>query len=702
MNLEVRPDGAAVIYFDTPNSPVNVLSRELFDELTPIFERIESDDSIRACVVASAKPGTFIAGANLKQLVRIENAEEGTALLAAAQALLVRIHASRKPFVAAIHGAALGGGLEVALSCHYRLAADDPGTVLGFPEVQLGLLPAATGTQRLPRLIGLPQALPLLLTGRRLRAKQAYRLGLVDALTSPGGLTETAVQAALKLADGTLRPRRVRRTLATRLLETAPGRGIVFRKAEAGVRAKTRGLYPAPLSILECVKTGLARGFDAGLAKEAELFGKLVAGPEAKNLIRLFESMTALKKPPAGAGPREVRRLGILGGGFMGAGIAQVSVGLVPVTVQDIKEEVLARCAKQVHDGLSRRVRRRSLTPFERDRRMTRLQLTTADDALAGTDLIIEAVFEDLELKRTILAATEAHVAPETVFASNTSALPIASIAAGARHPERVIGMHYFSPVPKMPLLELVVTPDTADWAVATARAFAVKQGKTVVVVRDGPGFYTSRILAPYLAEATMLVEEGAAVRDVDAALLDYGFPVGPLALLDEVGIDVVAHVARNFGQLYADRGLAGSGAFTRLYEAGYSGRKNRRGFYRYDGGKKGRKKQADERVYGVLGGAPRKPLAGDEMARRAGLLMVNEAVYCLQEEIVGSPRDGDVAAILGLGFPPFRGGPFRYVDAVGARGLVDTMKRLRDAHGARFEPAPLLADMARGNDRFY
>ncbi len=698
MRLEVRPDGVAVVYFDTPDSPVNVLSRELFAEFTPIFERIESDGSIRACVLASAKPGTFIAGADLKQLVRIDSAEEGAALLAAAQALLVRIHASHKPFVAAIHGPALGGGLEVALSCHYRLAADDPKTVLGFPEVQLGLLPAATGTQRLPRLIGLPQALPLLLTGRRLRARQAYRLGLVDALTSPGGLTETAVQAALRLADGTLAPRRVKRSPLTRLLETTPGRGIVFRRAEAGVRAKTRGLYPAPFSILECVQTGMARGFDAGLAREAELFGKLVAGPEAKNLIRLFESMTALKKPLEGPDPRAVRRLGILGGGFMGAGIAQVSVGHVPVTVKDISDDVLARCARQVHDDLSKRVRRRSLTRFERDRRMARLQLTTSDAELAGTDLIIEAVFEELELKRKILAAAEEHISSDTVFASNTSALPIASIAEAARHPERVIGMHYFSPVPKMPLLELVVAPDTADWAIATARSFAIRQGKTVVVVRDGPGFYTSRILAPYLAEATMLVEEGAAVREVDAALLDYGFPVGPLALLDEVGIDVVAHVARNFGRLYADRGLSGTAAFTRLHEAGYAGRKNKRGFYRYDG----KKKTVNEAVYSVLGDAPRKPVASDETALRASLLMVNEAVYCLQEEIIGSAADGDVAAILGLGFPPFRGGPFRCVDAVGTRELVDTMKRLRDIHGPRFEPAPLLVDMARANDRFY
>ncbi len=702
VRLERHPGGVALVLLDTPDSPVNVLSRELFEEVAPILDEIESDAALRACVMASAKPGTFIAGANLKQLIAVRNVEEGSALSRDGQRLLERIARSRKPFVAAIHGPALGGGLEVALACHYRLAADDPKTVLALPEVQLGLLPGAGGTQRLPRLIGLAQALPLLLTGKRLRAQQAYRLGLVDALTSPGGLTDTAVRAAALLAEGKLAPRRRKRPLLARVLESAVGRPIVFRKAAAGVTAKTRGLYPAPPAILECVRTGYARGHDAGLAKESELFGELAAGSAARHLIGLFEAMTALKKPRPGAEPRPVRRLGILGAGFMGSGIASISLGHVPVVVKDVGEEALAGCARNVHEGLRRRVRSRAVTRFQRDQQLARLHLTTDDAALAAADLVVEAVFEDLELKRKILAATERHIAPTAVFASNTSALPIAAIAAGAAHPERVIGMHYFSPVPRMPLLELVVPPGAADWAVDTARAFGVRQGKTVVVVKDGPGFYTSRILSPYLAEATMLVEEGARVDEVDRALLDFGFPVGPLALLDEVGIDVAAHVARNFGKLYADRGLGGSDAFPRLHDAGYSGRKNRRGFYRYDAGGKHGKKRVNDEVYGVLGGAPRRAVPREAIARRVSLLMVNEAAYCLQEEVIAGPTDGDVGAILGLGFPPFRGGPFRYVDSTGIGPLVETLQRLRDEPGPRFEPAPLLREMARAGRRFH
>jgi 3-hydroxyacyl-CoA dehydrogenase/enoyl-CoA hydratase/3-hydroxybutyryl-CoA epimerase len=703
VRLEKRPDGVAMLIFDTPDSPVNVLSAELFDLVGPILDEIESDAKLRAVVLCSGKPGTFIAGADLEKLKAIETAEEAARLSANAQRMLDRIASSPKPFVAAIHGPALGGGLEVALACHYRLAAEDPKTVLAAPEVQLGLLPGAAGTQRLPRLIGLSQALPLMLTGRRLRAKRAYRLGLVDALTSPGGIEQTAARAALSIAEGKLRSRKRKRSLLDRFLESSAGRTVVFRKARAGVWAKTRGLYPAPPSIIECVETGYARGIKAGLERESELFGKLVAGSVAKNLIGLFEAMTALKKPLAPGKARPVRRLGILGGGFMGAGSASISVPLVPVTVKDVNDEVLERCARSVYDGLARRVRSRAITTFQRDQQMARLNLTTDDAALASSDLVVEAVFEDLELKRKILAAIERLISPECVVASNTSALPIATIAAKADRPERVLGMHYFSPVPRMPLLELVVTDLTADWAVATARDLGVKQGKTVIVVKDGPGFYTSRILSPYLAEATILLEEGARTDEVDRALLDFGYPVGPLALLDEIGIDVAAHVARNFGQLYADRGLGGSDTLIRLHDAGYEGRKNKHGFYRYDGvKKKGKQKPVNEELYALLGDRPRKSLPPDQIAQRVALLMINEAAYCLQEEVIACPRDADVGAILGLGFPPFRGGPFRYLDSRGISEAVGAMERLREVVGSRYEPAPLLRDMARAGETFY
>lgn len=702
LSLKKRPDGVAVLLFDTPDRPVNVLSAGLLDEAGPLMKEIQEDDAVVACVVASAKSDGFIAGADLEEVLAM-SAAEAESISRGAHAWLDRVEESRKPFVAAIHGAALGGGLEVALACRFRLATDDPKTVLGLPEVMLGLLPAAGGTQRLPRRIGVQRALPMLLAGKRLRAAQAYRYGLVDALTSPGGLLETAAKAALGLANGTLKPNRDKQPLTEKPLALPPLRAWALGKAREEVMRKTRGLYPAPLEILACVEKGLAEGLAAGLEEEAVRFGRLVATEGAKNLVRLFDAMTALKKAPKGEAPREVTRLGVLGAGLMGEGIAAVSLPLASVVLKDVSEEGLSRAAKSLRKGLDRRVRSGALTRLERDRQWFGLRPTTRPEDLAGCDLVVEAVFEDLALKRKVLAETEDVIGSEAVFASNTSALPISQIAAKAKVPERVVGMHYFSPVPKMPLLEVVVAKKSAAWAVATARAFGVAQGKTVIVVKDGPGFYTTRILAPFINEAVVLLDEGAAIPTLDAALLDFGFPVGPVALLDEVGIDVAAHVARDLGKAFASRGAAASGSFARLLGAGFRGRKNGRGFYvcRAEA-RSGGSKEVDREVYAFFGGAERTPMRGADLADRLVLLMVNEAIWCLQEGVVASPRDADAGAVLGLGFPPFRGGPFRWVDAVGAAEVVGRMERLRKRHGKRFTPAPLLLEAARAGRPFH
>ncbi len=454
---------------------------------------------------------------------------------------------------------------------------------------------------------------------------------------------------------------------------------------------QTRGLYPAPPAILECVETGLKKGRVAGLACESDYFGKLAVSPESRNLVRLFHAMNEAKKGEGEA--REVDQLAVLGGGFMGAGVASVSLGLCQVVVRDLSDEVLGTAARSIDDGLKRQVRSGAIRRVEADRRRSRLLLTTEADDLEGADLVIEAVFEDLELKRRVLAEVEERVADHAVFASNTSALPIGEIAAGASHSERVIGMHYFSPVPKMPLLEIVVAEQTAAWATATAHAFGTAQGKTCIVVKDGPGFYTTRILAPYLNEAVLLVEEGARIEDVDLAMKNFGYPVGPLALVDEVGIDVGAHVAQDLGRAFADRGLEGSGAMPRLYEAGLHGRKNGRGFYLYPKTKKKGRKKVNSKIYDLLGGEARRSIGTEEIQDRLALLMVNEAVHCLQEGVISSPRDGDLGAILGLGFPPFRGGPFRYVDSVGRGAITSRLEKLAEKYGRRFEPAALLTE---------
>lgn len=711
IQLIKRNDGVAILRFDTPDSPVNILSSRFFADFGRHLDTIARDADIRACVLSSAKPDSFIAGADLDEVLAMTLPTQAAAFSREGHALLDRIAQSSKPFVAAIHGPALGGGLEVALACHYRLASDDPRTVLALPEVQLGLLPAGGGTQRLIPLVGIERGLPMLLTGQRIRAAKAYKMGLVDALTSPFGIEETAAKAALMLADGKLSARHRKVTLKEKLLQ-GPLRGMVLKQAREGVIAKTRGLYPAPLAILDCVRIGLSQGIQKGLAQEELGFGALVTSPEAKNLIGLFHATTAKKKLPDGMTPRPVKRIGVLGAGLMGEGIASVSISSVPVVLKDVADETLSKAARNLHGSLAKRVKSGSLASSaggyssERDTLWHRLRFTTEASDLAGCDLIVEAVFEDLELKRKVLAETEAVLAPEAVYATNTSALPIASIAAAARHPERVLGMHYFSPVPKMPLLEVVVTPQTADWAIATAMATGKAQGKTVIVVKDGPGFYTTRILAPFLNEAAALLSEGASVETIDRALKDFGFPVGPITLIDEVGLDVAAHVSKDLGKAFAHRGIVASEAMLRMVEAGYKGRKNGKGFYCYEQqGGSSKSKLVNPDAYAFFRtsganstGAPSTP----DIVDRLVLMMVNEAAYCLEEGILRDATDGDLGAVMGLGFPPIHGGPFRYADALGIERLVARLSELAQAHGSRFTPAPLLVEMACVQRRFH
>ncbi len=695
IRTEIRPDGIAVVTLDHPAKPVNTLSPALLEEFLESAAPLLEDERVRAIVLASAKKETFIAGADLEVLDGMSSAEEAEALSRQGNALLSRVASSRTPVVAAVHGAALGGGLEVALACHYILASDDPATVFAQAEVLVGLNPAGGGSQRLIERVGLIAGLPLLLTGRRVRARRALQIGLVDAITTPGGIVDTAARAAAMLADGRLQRRRRRRTLLDRVASTPPGRALVVRAARQQLARRTRGLYPAPPAILDCVETGLKHGIQAGLDRESEHFGRLAMSDESRALRWLFFAMKALSRPVTAAPSRPVTRLAVLGGGLMGSGIASVSLGVCPVVVRDISDDALAATARAVDSGLRKQVRSGAIRRIEHDRRFSRLNLTQEMDAVEGADLVVEAVFEDLELKRQLLVETEERVAAEAVLASNTSALPISAIAAGAKHPERVLGMHYFSPVPKMPLLEIIVTEQTAPWAAATAHAFGTAQGKTCITVKDRPGFYTTRILSPYLNEAVVLLQEGAGVLAVDDAMKDFGYPVGPLALIDEVGIDVGAHVAAELGRAFAARGLEGTDVLPRMLEAGLKGRKSGRGFYRYpEAGRRGRKR-VNREVRTFLQAGPHRSMTEAEIQDRLVLLMVNEAAHCLGEGIVSSPRDGDVAAVLGLGFPPFRGGPFHHVDAIGAGTVVDRMKELADRHGRRFDPAPLLLELA-------
>jgi 3-hydroxyacyl-CoA dehydrogenase / enoyl-CoA hydratase / 3-hydroxybutyryl-CoA epimerase len=695
-------DQIAVVTFDAPG-PVNALNSGLATHFQSIFERIDRDDAIRAAILVSGKTDTWIAGADIDELAAVSSASEAEAISRAGHRLLDQLAALRKPVVAAIHGACLGGGLEVALACHWRVLSDHPKSTCALPEVQLGLLPGAGGTQRLPRLIGLQAALDLILTGRTVRPRKAKSLGLVDDLVHPAILRRVALQRARELAERT-RTRVPRPTGAAELLlEDNPiGRAIVFRKARESVMDKTRGAYPAPLAALDVIAEGYAHGIARGLDAEAKAFGRLAMTPQCRELVFLFYATTALKKESGtdtAVAPRPVRRLGIVGGGFMGAGIASVAVQQdLLVRVRDASAERITGMLRTVRDVLDVRRRRKRLTRQEYEQAMARVSGGTDLTGFRRADLVIEAVYEDLAVKHAVLRDIEA-VAPDAVFASNTSTIPIARIAEVASRPERVVGMHFFSPVDRMPLLEVIAAPATSDEAVATAVACGRTLGKTVIVVRDGPGFYVNRVLAPYLNAAGALLDEGAAVNAVDAALVAWGFPVGPFTLLDEVGLDVAGKSGAVLAEAFGDRMLAAS-SLSRLIESGRLGRKGGRGFYTYDESKRG---AVDTGVYALTAaGESRQTFSEDDVQMRCVLPMLNEAVRCLEDGIVRAPRDGDVGAVFGIGFPPFRGGPFRTIDALGAAECVRQLLALDARFPGRYTPADLLRRMAERGERFY
>jgi 3-hydroxyacyl-CoA dehydrogenase/enoyl-CoA hydratase/3-hydroxybutyryl-CoA epimerase len=720
LRLEVRGDGIALVTYDVPGEAVNTLRSSFASEFDELLDRVEKDPAIRGVVLVSGKDGTWVAGADIEMLKAIRTASDAEAMSRQGQQGFARLEACKKPFVAAIHGAALGGGFELALACHARVASDDRKTVFGLPEIQLGLIPGINGLPRLARAAGLQVALDHGLTGKTMKAVKAKKLGVVDEIVPKALLIEVAAAWARKLADRPrapisfldhLRSKQATEALQTLALEENPlGRRLLFRKARQLTQKKTGGHYPAAFAVIDVLETYAARGFDAASDVEARAFGELVVSETARQLIGIFFATQELKKDPgvanASVTPREVTKVGILGAGLMGAGIAYVSANAgIPVRLKDKDDLGIGRGLAYVDKILGGRVKRKGITRLEKDQIAARVSGGIGYEGFGRADVVVEAVFEDLALKKRVLADVEAKTPEGTIFASNTSSIPIAQIAEGAKRPQSVVGMHYFSPVEKMPLLEVIRHKGSSDEAVATAVALGKKQGKTVIVVNDGPGFYTTRILAPYMNEAAWLLSEGVPIEVLDDALVDWGFPVGPMTLLDEVGMDVGAHVGKVLHAAFGDR-MSPPPGMEKLVAGGRKGRKNKKGVYLYDDAgnrvKDPKTRGVDASVYADLGITPNAKVPPEEIQMRLVLSFVNEALRCLGEGILRSPRDGDIGAIFGLGFPPFRGGPFRYVDAIGPAEILRRTESYRDRFGARFEPAPTLVNLAKNNGRFY
>ncbi len=704
LSMEVE-DGVAILTLDQPGESVNKLTFASRDELLELLDQIENDRDVHGVVLISGKTDTFIAGADIDQFLEVRTASDAQRLSREAHRMLDRVERYRAPIVTAIHGACLGGGLELALACHHRIVTDHPKTILALPEVQLGLIPGAGGTQRLPRLVGLRGALDMILTGKNVRSRKALAIGLADEMVHPAILRDVAVKRARELGARGPQKRSARRDPATLVLEqNRIGRSVVFRQAREQTVKKTRGHYPAPLAALEAVQASFGER-EEGFETEARLFGELAVTEVSRQLIFLFYASSALKKDTGVADPavrpREVKRMAVLGTGFMGSGIAAIAAmqGVV-VRFKDAAHDRVGAGLRAVRDVLKEQLDRKRISRREFEDQMSLVRGTVEYTGFGNVDLVVEAVFEELAVKHTVLREVEAVISARAIFASNTSTIPIGEIAQASARPRNVIGMHFFSPVHRMPLLEVIVTPETDAEVTATVVAYGKRLGKTVIVVNDGPGFYANRILTPYINEAGRLLDEGVAIDAVDRALVDFGFPVGPITLVDEVGIDVAGKAGQVMAKAFGDR-MSPSESLRLVVQSGRTGRKGKKGFYRYD--EAGKKQGVDESVYELLPtGSRRSEVPSLDIRDRAVLAMVNEALRCLEEGIVRSPRDGDIGAVFGIGFPPFRGGPFRYVDTLGAAALLRRLEELDVRFPGRFAPADLLREMAGRGSRFY
>ena len=690
-------DAIAFLSLNKPRSSANVLDIKFFAELNEHLDLIEQDSAIKGVILHSAKPAIFVAGADLnafnKQTLDPDALKE---MIQMGQSAFNRVKSLQATTVAAIHGVCLGGGLELALACDYRIVSHASATKLGLPEVKLGILPAWGGSTRLPRLIGLPKALAAILSGKVYSAKQAVRIGMADHAVHKENLLERSRSLAAKTKPKS----RKLPLLFPYSMHSALGKRLIAHKARVDLLKKTRGHYPAPLEALDVIVNGLGEPEERALVREQDGFLKLIQTDTCKNLVNIFFLQERSKKQHIKSEQESlpVNKTMVLGAGVMGAGITQwLSSKKIPVIWKEIDGAQLARGLRQVESIFKNGVRRRKFTALQAQQGLDRITPIAKEIPLKQVDLVIEAIVEKLDIKQAVLKQLETQISPSTVLATNTSALSLTAMGEGLTHPERLVGIHFFNPVHRMQLVEIVQGESTSDYAMATALQFVKSIGKLPVVVQDSPGFLVNRILMPYLMEAVQLLDEGHSISDIDSAMLDFGMPMGPLRLIDEVGLDVAQHVAKDLCQRLPHLDSPSTTLQT-LLDSKHLGRKSGSGFYCYhDNGKTSAHAAAILNPTTVF-----EPSSSESLAERMVLAMVNEAARCLEEKVVRTPEDVDFGMILGTGWAPFRGGPLRYADRIGADSIVKKLHTLEQAHGALFRPAAHLEKLAHTQRGFY
>ncbi len=708
--LAIDSKGIARLNFDLPGEKINKLSLPVLKELDTILDEVKRNTKIQALVLTSAKDGIFIAGADLKSFEGLfQDFTLAKEMVSIGHAVLNKLQDLPFPTVAVINGACLGGGLELALACTFRIVGDHSKTVLGLPETTLGIFPGWGGTQRLPRLVGLTEGLTMILTGQTVNAKKAYKIHLADAIFPSEFLNDNVEGFLKKITSEKERKQiiknRQHKGLYALLFEKNPlGRAIVYWKTKKTILQKTKGRYPAPLAALEVIKSTYTLPLRKGLEKEIEYFVKGMPKDfrYAPNLIYIFFNSEAMKKDPGFSSSsikgHPVNSAGVLGAGVMGSGIAWLlSYRDIPVRMKDVNWDALGRGLKSAWDTYKTLIKKKKVFPTIANRKFHLIGASIDYSGFQHVDFVIEAATENLELKHKILQELEANIREDAIIATNTSSLTIDQLASALKYPERLVGMHFFNPPARMPLVEIVAGSKTSPIAVQTAFDLCLRLKKTPIVVGDCSGFLVNRVFAHGFIEILRMYEEGIPMERLDKLFLKFGLPMAPFELADEIGNDVNLKAIKSFEKAYGIR-MKTPEIIEAMAAKGYYGKKNGKGFYLY-GNSKRKVNPAIEKLMTIKQGAD---LSDDEVVDRAMLAMINESARCLEEKVVTNPGYLDMALVFGVGFPPFRGGLLKYADTIGIESLMEKFNRFEQKFGDRYAPCGRLKTMQKENRNFF